>query len=84
LSAPIVSVPEAIVLRPAHASADGLALAGAAEAGALLAAADGTTTEGAAVGACVAAPPVQAASSTIATVATLNKARRMTGSLMKG
>jgi hypothetical protein len=79
-----VSVPLAIVWRLAQASADGLAVAGAADTGALLGAADDAGTDGAAVGAWVAAPPVQAASSTVATVATLNKARRMTGSLMKG
>ena len=81
MSAPTVSLPLATVVIPVQALAVGLGVAGAAEADGAL---DGAT-EGAAVGvgAVVAALPVQAASSTAARVATLNKALRMTGSLMK-
>ena len=84
LSAPIVSVPLAMVWRLAQASADATGVAGAEEAadGAADGADDGADTLGATVGAVVAAP-VQADRSTAATVATLNNALRMAGSLLK-
>jgi hypothetical protein len=83
LSAPIVSLPLAIVWMLAQALAVGLGVAGATEA-----AVDGTAlgaAVGAAVGTAEAALPVQAASSRADKMAKLNKAgRRMAGSLIEG